>query len=72
MKYAIDKIVNNLALLESLEDNTKKEVLLEELPTNIKEGSILIYQNEQYLTDEKTEKERKETIKNKFDMLRKK
>lgn len=72
MKYAIDKIENNIALLESLEDKTKKEVSLDILPKDIKEGTILTYNNNEYKIDLDTEKERKESIKNKFAMLKKK
>lgn len=72
MKYAIDRIINNLAIIESLEDKTKKEVPLSELPENIKEGTILSYENETYVKDEALENQRRTTIKNKFDMLKKK
>ena len=72
MKYAIDKIENNIVLLESLEDKTKKEVSLDVLPKDIKEGTILTYNNNEYKIDLDTEKERKESIKNKFAMLKKK
>lgn len=72
MKYAIDKIENNIVLLESLEDKTKKEVSLDILPKDIKEGTILTYNNDEYKIDLDTEKERKESIKNKFAMLKKK
>lgn len=72
MKYAIDKIENNIVLLESLEDKTKKEVSLDILPKDIKEGTILTYNNNEYKIDLDAEKERKESIKNKFAMLKKK
>lgn len=72
MKYAIDKIENNIALLESLEDKTKKEVSLDILPKDIKEGTILTYDNNEYKIDIDTETKRKESIKNKFAMLKKK
>lgn len=71
MKYAVEKIEENIVLLESIEDKTKKEVLITELPKNIHEGSILIYENEEYTKDEELEQQRRTTIKNKFDMLRK-
>lgn len=72
MKFAVDRIINNLAVLESLEEQIKKEVPLTELPKNIKEGAILSYENEVYKKDEALEQQRREKIKNKFDMLRKK
>lgn len=72
MKYAIDKIENNIVLLESLEDKTKKEVSIDILPKDIKEGTILTYDNNEYKIDLDTETKRKESIKNKFAMLKKK
>lgn len=72
MKYAVDRIEENIAILESLSDKTKKEVLLEVLPLNIKEGTILTYENEVYKKDEVLEQERRTSIQNKFNMLKKK
>lgn len=71
MKYAVDKIDNNIVLLESLLDKTKKEVSINILPDNIKEGSIITYENNIYTKDEEQEQQRRTTIKNKFDMLKK-
>ena len=71
MKYAIDKIEENIVTLESLDTKGKKEVPLEVLPSNIKEGTILTYENEVYKKDEVLEQQRRTSIKNKFDMLRK-
>ena len=72
MKYAVDKIEENIVTLESLNTKEKKEVLLEVLPSNIKEGTILTYENEVYKKDEVLEQQRKTSIQNKFNMLRKK
>ena len=72
MKYAVEKIENNIVVLESLDNNMKKEVLLSKLPKGTKEGTILTYENEVYSKDEVLEQQRRTSIKNKFDMLRKK
>ena len=72
MKYAVDKIEENIVTLESLDTKEKKEVLLEVLPSNIKEGTILTYENEVYKKDEVLEQQRKTSVQNKFNMLRKK
>ena len=71
MKYSVDKIEENIVTLESLDTKEKKEVLLEVLPNNIEEGTILIYKNETYKKNEVLEQQRRTSIKNKFDMLRK-
>lgn len=71
MKYVVDRIENEIVILESLETQLKKEVLLSELPEKIKEGNILVYENELYTIDLEEEQKRRQTIKSKFDMLRK-
>lgn len=72
MKYSVDKIEGNIVILESLSTKEQKEVLLEVLPSNIKEGTILTYENEVYKKDEVLEQQRRTSIKNKFNMLKKK
>ena len=71
MKYAVDRIINNLAIIESLEDKIKKEVPLTDLPEDLKEGNILTYENNVYKKDEELEQKRRILIKNKFEMLKK-
>lgn len=72
MKYAVDRIENSIAILENVANGEKKEVPLEELPDNIKEGNILIFDNENFVKDEQEEIKRRENIKNRFNRLRKK
>ena len=72
MKYVVDRIEENIAILESLSTKEQKEVLLEVLPSNIKEGTILTYENEVYEKDEILEQQRRTSIQNKFNMLKKK
>ena len=71
MKYVVDRIEDNITTLESLDTKEKKEVLLEVLPSNIKEGTILTYENNIYTKDEVLEQQRRASIQNKFDRLRK-
>ena len=72
MKYVVEKIENNIVVLESLDNEMKKEVLLSKLPAGTKEGTILTYENDAYTKDEALEQQRRASIKSKFDMLRKK
>ena len=71
MKYSVDKIENNIVILESLYDKTKKEVSLDILPKQTKEGSIIIFENNEYTIDNSLEKERRTSIQNKFNSLKK-
>lgn len=70
MKYAIDQIIDDIALLENIETKEKKEVLIKNLPKNIKDGSIVI-EDITYKLDTTEEKNRRETIKNKLERLKK-
>lgn len=72
MKYAIDKIENGIALLENIKDGSKVELSIEELPSAIKEGMILNYENNRYSIDLVEEQKRRDSIKSKFNRLRKK
>ena len=46
MKYVVEKIEEDIVVLESLENKEKKEVHLFELPENTKEENVLIYEKE--------------------------
>lgn len=72
MKYAVDRIEENIVILEEITSKEKKEIPLEELPQNIKEGTIIHYENNKYILDKKEETKRRSSIKAKFAMLRKK
>ena len=50
--YSIDKIENNIALLENIKTKEKKEVSIYLLPENIKEGTIISYINNTYVLEE--------------------
>lgn len=71
MKFAIDRIEENIAILENLETKEKLEVSLNSLPDDIKDGSILIYNNNEYILDNNEEEKRRTSIKDKFNRLKK-
>lgn len=71
MKYAIDRIENNVAILEDINTKEKKEVPISELPKNIKEGNILEYIDYTFKLDNVEETLRRERIINKFNRLKK-
>ena len=51
MKYAVDSIVDDIAVIEEIETGDKKEVSLEILPEEIQEGNILAYRDGEYYID---------------------
>lgn len=69
MKYAVDSIVSDIALLENIETKEKKWININLLPSIIHEGSILD-ENYNILINEEIERERK--IKERFERLKKK
>lgn len=70
MKYAIDKIENNVALLENIKDGSKKEIDIKMLPLNAKETDILSYDGKVYLVDNNEKEKRIKIIREKMEKLR--
>lgn len=71
MKYAIDRIENNIAILENIETKEKINISTSLLPSNIKEGNILLYKDNIYILDETEEETRRTRIMDKFNKLKK-
>lgn len=70
MKYAIDRIENNIAILENINTKEKKEISILNLPPNIHEGTILLETNNTYIIDTLEEITRTKLIEEKFKKLR--
>lgn len=70
--YTVDRIENNIIILE---DRTTKEMFKEKkeiLPNNIKEGDIIDYIDNKYILNSEKTENIKENIRNRFDKLKKK
>ena len=72
MKYCVDRIEDNLVVLENLENESIIEIDKKKLQDDIHEGSIVIYKDNEYYIDNEEEQKRKESIKNRFSNLIKK
>lgn len=70
MKYSVDRIENEIAILENLETKEIKEINKNLLPSPIHEGAILTLVDNQYKLDEE-EQNRLTSLKEKFNKLRK-
>lgn len=71
MKYVVDQIVDEIAVLENIETQEKKNVNLSLLPDNIQEQNVVIEETEvKYTLDKKEEETRKETIEEKLERLK--
>jgi hypothetical protein len=70
MKYAVDRIENNIAILENIEDKNIIEISLDLLPNGVKEKDILKLENENYVLDNDEKEERLRRIKEKMERLK--
>ena len=61
LRYIVDRIEGNFAVCET-EDMTTVSICLDELPPETKEGSVIEYQNDEYVIDTEYERERRDTL----------
>lgn len=71
MKYAVDKIEDDIVVLENVDNNEIIEVEIKKLPSGIHEGSVVLYENNQYSLDEATEANKKECLRERLERLKK-
>ena len=71
MKYVVDKIEGDLAVLENIIDGNIINLPIDKLPNNIRETDVVLYDGINYKTDEKEKKDRILRIKEKMEKLRK-
>ena len=72
MKYAVDKVEDDIVLLENILNGEKKEVRKECFSFQVKETDIIIVLNGIYKKDNKEKNDRIKMIKAKMESLRKK
>ncbi|MEE1320346.1 MAG: DUF3006 domain-containing protein [Acutalibacteraceae bacterium] len=71
MNYAVDRIEEGIAVLET-EEMTHISISVEKLPPGIKEGTVLSFDGVNYIIDNEAEAERKKAMLNKQMLLFKK
>ena len=72
MKYVVDRIENNIIILENLKDKSILEIPKDKINFLIKNGDVLYYVNNKFRLDLETKKKRIELIKEKFNKVKKK
>lgn len=72
MKYAVDKVEDDIVLLENILNGEKITVQKECFSFSIKETDIVIKKDGAYLKDDKEKEDRIKMIKAKMEALRKK
>ncbi len=70
MNYAVDRIDENIATIENIINKEKKEVPLELLPKNVKEGSIITLEGGTYILNSNEEETRRKIIEEKLNRLK--
>ena len=71
MKFAVDRIEGEYAILENIETGEKREELLTFLPI-VKEIDILIFEDNLYKKDDAERQRRMEEIREKLERLKRK
>ena len=69
--YSVDKIENDVATIENLLTKELINVKLKDLPNNVKEKDMLIYDGNSYMLDESLKEKRTRMLKDKMELLRK-
>ena len=72
MKYAVDRVEGNIAVLEDLKTGKIKEVSFKSIGFKVKEKDILIYKNNKYIKSDKEKEERLKLIQEKFNKVKSK
>ena len=72
MKYAVDKVEDDIVLLENILNGGKTIAKKEDFSFPIKETDIVIKKDDAYLKDDKEKEDRIKMIKAKMEALRKK
>lgn len=70
MKYAVDRIEEDIVVLENIKTGEILEVSISNLPKGIHEGSILVKDNDEFLIDLGTEKERRDSLRERLERLK--
>ena len=70
--YIVDRIEENIVILESTKDNKMIEIEINNFENKINEGDIIDIINNKYIINEKNTKKRKNNIRDRFNKLKNK
>ncbi len=71
MKYSVDKIENDIVVLEDIETKEKINVNKKEIPFIVNEKDILRYKNNEYIKDNDLKDKRIKMLREKMERLKK-
>lgn len=69
MKFVVDRIERDIAILENLDTKDKRDVEIVELPV-VREGDVLVFEDGLYQIDNKEREERMRIIREKLNKLK--
>lgn len=69
MKFAIDRIEENIAICQNIETKEIIEIDVDKLPKEIKEGCVIYFDGKDYLLDEEEENKIRKRIEDKMNKL---
>ena len=70
MKYSVDRIEDNIIILQDLDTKEIKEVLKKDIGIRVKDGDILVYKDNKYMKDNKLKEDRLKLIQEKMNRLK--
>lgn len=70
MKYAVDRFEEDIVILENIVTGEVVEAEKNELPLEVHEGSILVYNVDHFELDVDTEKDRRESLRERMERLK--
>lgn len=70
MKYAIDRIIEDIVVLENISTGEIIEKNIKELPKGIHEGSIILSKDNEFIIDENEELLRKKSLRERLERLK--
>lgn len=70
MRFVVDRIENDIAVLENIENNEIVNVSLDKLPTKTMEKDVILYDGKNYVVDIFEKSKRVNRIKDKMSKLK--
>ena len=70
MKYSVDRIEDNIVILQDLDTKIIKEVNKKDIKFKVSEGDILLFKDNKYIKDDKLKEDRVRLIQEKLNKLK--
>lgn len=71
MKYTVDRVEEEICVLENMESGDIIEVEISIFPFDIKEGNVVVYQNDEFVIDKDAEEDRRLSLRERMNKLKK-